>query len=285
MFSRVRGQATKSERWMPWRREAMKDVASCDKPRGAASRHRSEDVRMGEPGWGNAHSSVTESIGHGTRTGGTETSQYLEGKESIHASSGSTGKPTVVAYTRADLTLWANVLARGLVAGGLTSADVFQNAYGYGLFTGGLGFHDAASLVGAAVVPTSSGNTPRQVMLMRDFGVTAFAATPSYAINVAEVASAEGIDLASLPLRAAFVGAEPMSPGMQREIEERMGVRVYEQFGLSEIIGPGVASACAQQRGLHVWEDHFIPEIIDPESGSHLPDGEAGEPAGRRSGA
>ncbi len=195
----------------------------------------------------------------------------------IHASSGSTGKPTVVAYTRADLALWANVLARGLVAGGLTSADVFQNAYGYGLFTGGLGFHDAASLVGAAVVPTSSGNTPRQVMLMRDFGVTAFAATPSYAINVAEVASAEGIDLASLPLRAAFVGAEPMSPGMQREIEERMGVRVYEQFGLSEIIGPGVASACAQQRGLHVWEDHFIPEIIDPESGSHLPDGEVGE--------
>ena len=195
----------------------------------------------------------------------------------IHASSGSTGKPTVVAYTRADLALWANVLARGLVAGGLTSADVFQNSYGYGLFTGGLGFHDAASLVGAAVVPTSSGNTPRQVMLMRDFGVTALAATPSYAINVAEVASAEGIDLASLPLRAAFVGAEPMSPAMQREIEERMGVRVYEQFGLSEIIGPGVASACAQQRGLHVWEDHFIPEIIDPESGSHLPDGEVGE--------
>ena len=195
----------------------------------------------------------------------------------IHASSGSTGKPTVVAYTRADLALWANVLARGLVAGGLTSADVFQNAYGYGLFTGGLGFHDAASLVGAAVVPTSSGNTPRQVMLMRDFGVTAFAATPSYAINVAEVASAEGIDLASLPLRAAFVGAEPMSPAMQREIEERMGVRVYEQFGLSEIIGPGVASACAHQRGLHVWEDHFIPEIIDPEGGAHLPDGEVGE--------
>ena len=195
----------------------------------------------------------------------------------IHASSGSTGKPTVVAYTRADLALWANVLARGLVAGGLTSGDVFQNAYGYGLFTGGLGFHDAASLVGAAVVPTSSGNTPRQLMLMRDFGVTAFAATPSYSINVAEVAVAEGIDFESLPLRVAFVGAEPMSQAMQQEIEERMGVRVCEQFGLSEIIGPGVASACEQQQGLHVWEDHFIPEIIDPNSGERLPDGEIGE--------
>jgi len=195
----------------------------------------------------------------------------------IHASSGSTGKPTVVAYTRADLELWANVLARGLVAGGLTGADVFQNAYGYGLFTGGLGFHDAASLVGAAVVPISVGNTPRQVMLMRDFGVTAFAATPSYSINVAEVASAEGVDLRSLPLRAAFVGAEPMSPAMQQEIEARMGVRVYEQFGLSEIIGPGVAAACERQQGLHVWEDHFIPEIIDPDSGERLPDGEIGE--------
>ncbi len=195
----------------------------------------------------------------------------------IHASSGSTGKPTVVAYTRTDLALWANVLARGLVAGGLTSGDVFQNAYGYGLFTGGLGFHDAASLVGAAVVPTSSGNTPRQLMLMRDFGVTAFAATPSYSINVAEVAAAEGIDFESLPLRVAFVGAEPMSQAMQQEIEERMGVRVCEQFGLSEIIGPGVASACEQQQGLHVWEDHFIPEIIDPNSGERLPDGEIGE--------
>ncbi len=195
----------------------------------------------------------------------------------IHASSGSTGKPTVVAYTRADLALWANVLARGLVAGGLTPADVFQNAFGYGLFTGGLGFHDAASLVGAAVVPTSSGNTARQVMLMRDFGVTALAATPSYSINLAEVASADGIDLRSLPLRAAFVGAEPMSEALQQEIEERMGVRVFEQFGLSEIIGPGVAAACESQEGLHVWEDHFIPEVVDPDSGAPLPDGEVGE--------
>ena len=195
----------------------------------------------------------------------------------IHASSGSTGKPTVVAYTRADLELWANLLARGLVAGGLTRDDVFQNALGYGLFTGGLGFHDAASLVGAAVVPTSSGNTSRQVMLMRDFGVTVLAATPSYTINLIDVAAAEGVDLRALPIRAAFLGAEPMSPAMQEEIEERMGVRVYEQFGLSEIIGPGVASACAARQGLHIWEDHFVAEVIDPESGARLPEGEIGE--------
>jgi phenylacetate-CoA ligase len=195
----------------------------------------------------------------------------------IHASSGSTGKPTVVAYTRADLDLWANLLARGLIAGGVGTMDVFQNAYGYGLFTGGLGFHDAASLVGAAVLPTSSGNTPRQVMLMRDFGVTALGATPSYAINLAEVATAEGVDLRSLPLRAAFVGAEPMSDAIRREIEERMGVRVYEQYGLSEIIGPGVAAACAHQAGLHIWEDHFIAEVVDPESGEPLAEGELGE--------
>src|SRR5207245_3427846 len=161
--------------------------------------------------------------------------------------------------------------------GGRTRGVVFQDAYGYCLFTGGLRFHDAASLVGAAAVPTSSGNTPRQLMLMRDFGVTAFAATPSYSINVAEVAVAEGIDFESLPLRVAFVGAEPMSQAMQQEIEERMGVRVCEQFGLSEIIGPGVASACEQQQGLHVWEDHFIPEIIDPNSGESLHEGEIGE--------
>ena len=195
----------------------------------------------------------------------------------IHASSGSTGKPTVVAYTRADLELWWNLLARGLVAGGLTRDDVFQNAFGYGLFTGGLGFHDAASLVGAAVVPASSGNTSRQVMLMRDFGVTALGATPSYAINVAEVAAGDGVDLRALALRAAFVGAEPMSAAMQEEIEERMGVRVYEQFGLSEIIGPGVASACGEQQGLHIWEDHFIAEIVDPDTGARLPDGDVGE--------
>jgi phenylacetate-CoA ligase len=195
----------------------------------------------------------------------------------IHASSGSTGKPTVVAYTRSDLELWANVLARGLVAGGLSDEDTFQNAYGHGLFTGGLGFHDAASRVGAAVVPTSSGNTSRQVMLMRDFGVTALGATPSYALHIAEVAVEEGVDPHSLPVRAAFLGAEPMTEKMAQEIEERMGATVYEQYGLSEIIGPGVASACGRSEGMHVWEDHFIPEVVDPESGERLPDGEVGE--------
>jgi phenylacetate-CoA ligase len=195
----------------------------------------------------------------------------------IHASTGSTGKPTVVGYTRSDLELWAGVLARGLAAGGVTGDDVFQNAYGHGLFTGGLGFHDAASRVGATVVPTSAGNTSQQVMLMRDFGVTAFGATPSYALHVAEVAVEEGMDLHSLPLRAAFLGAEPMTEKMAARIEEKMGVEVYEQYGLSEIIGPGVASACGYAEGMHVWEDHFIPEIVNPDSGERLPSGEIGE--------
>lgn len=193
----------------------------------------------------------------------------------IHASTGSTGMPTVVGYTRFDLELWANVLARGLVAGGVTGDDVFQNAYGHGLFTGGLGFHDAASRVGAAVVPTSAGNTFQQVTLMHDFGVTAFGATPSYTLYVAEVAAEEGLDLRSL--RAAFLGAEPMTENMKAKIEEKMGVEVYEQYGLSEIIGPGVASACGYAEGMHVWEDHFIPEIVDPDSGELLVDGEVGE--------
>jgi phenylacetate-CoA ligase len=195
----------------------------------------------------------------------------------VHASSGTTGKPTVVAYTRGDLELWADVLARGLVAGGVTDDDVFQNSAGYGLFTGGLGVHDAATRIGAMVVPTSSGNTARQVMLLRDFGVTALHATPSYALHIAEVAAAEGIDLRALPIRAAFLGAEPMSEALQDEIEAVMGVTVYEQYGLSEVIGPGVASACGNGRELHVWDDQYIPEIVDPESGARLPDGEIGE--------
>src|SRR5918995_2794615 len=195
----------------------------------------------------------------------------------IHASTGSTGKPTVVGYTRSDLELWSDVLARGLAAGGITRDDIFQNAYGHGLFTGGLGFHDAASRVGATVVPTSAGNTSQQVMLMRDFGVTALGATPSYALHVAEVAVEEGVNLHSLPLRAAFLGAEPMTEKMAARIEEKMGIEVYEQYGLSEIIGPGVASACRYADGMHVWEDHFIPEIVHPDSGERLPDGEVGE--------
>jgi phenylacetate-CoA ligase len=195
----------------------------------------------------------------------------------IHASSGTTGKPTVVGYTRDDLDMWADVLARGLVAGTVTDEDVFQNAAGYGLFTGGLGFHDAATRVGALVVPSSAGNTSRQVLLLRDLGVTVLNTTPTYALHIAEVADAEGVDLRSLPLRVAFLGAEGMSVGLQRELEARMGITVYEQYGLSEVIGPGVASTCRQQDGLHVWDDHFIPEIVDPETGQRLPDGEIGE--------
>jgi phenylacetate-CoA ligase len=195
----------------------------------------------------------------------------------IHASTGSTGKPTVVGYTRPDLKLWSDVLARGLVAGGITAYDVFQNAYGHGLFTGGLGFHDAATRVGATVVPTSAGNTSQQVMLVRDLGVTALGATPSYALHVAEVAVEEGVDLNALPVHAAFLGAEPMTEKMAARIEEKVGVEVYEQYGLSEIIGPGVASACGYADGMHVWEDHFIPEIVAPDSGERLPDGEVGE--------
>jgi phenylacetate-CoA ligase len=195
----------------------------------------------------------------------------------VHASSGTTGRPTVVAYTRADLELWADVLARGLVAGGVTEDDVLQNAAGYGLFTGGLGFHDAATRVGAMVVPTSSGNTARQVMLLRDFGVTALHATPSYALHIAEVAAAEGVDLRALPIRAVFLGAEPMSEALQDEVAAAMGATVYEQYGLSEVIGPGVASSCGIGRELHVWDDHYIPEIVDPESGARLADGEIGE--------
>jgi phenylacetate-CoA ligase len=195
----------------------------------------------------------------------------------VHASSGSTGKPTVVAYTAADLDLWARLMARGLVAGGMTADDVFQNAYGHGLFTGGLGFHQGATLVGAAVVPTGAGNTARQVMLMRDFGVTTYGATPSYSLQIAEVAAADGVDLAASPLRAGFLGAEPMSAAMRTEIEARLGITVYEQYGLSEVIGPGVAAACRVQDGLHLWDDHFIPEIIDPESGDRLARGAIGE--------
>src|SRR5581483_2947208 len=142
----------------------------------------------------------------------------------------------------------------------VTDEDVFQNSAGYGLFTGGLGFHDAATKVGALVVPTSAGNTSRQVMLLRDLEVTVLNTTPSYALHIAEVAAAEGVDLRALPLRVVFLGAEPMSDGLQRELEERMGITVYEQYGLSEIIGPGVASTCEQQDGLHVWEDHRSEE-------------------------
>ncbi len=195
----------------------------------------------------------------------------------VQASSGTTGKLTVVGYTRADLELWANLLARALAAAGITAADVVQNAYGYGLFTGGLGFHYGAERVGATVIPASGGNTKRQLQLMQDLGSTVLCSTPSYALLMAEAAAEEGIDLTGLALKVGMFGAEPWSDAMRAEIEARWGLRAFDHYGLSEIIGPGVAGECIHRQGLHIYEDHFIPEIIDPASGEPLPAGETGE--------
>ena len=196
----------------------------------------------------------------------------------LHASSGTTGKPVVGGYTRADLAMWGEVMARTFAAGGVTIGDVFQNFYGYGLFTGGLGAHIGAEVIGATVIPMSGGLTRRQLLLMEDLGATVIAGTPSYTLVVAEVAAEEGIDLrARMKVGAGFFGAEPWTEGMRREIEERFGLEAFDIYGLTEVIGPGVAAECQQHDGLHVNEDHFYPEIIDPETGARLPDGEVGE--------
>jgi phenylacetate-CoA ligase len=168
-------------------------------------------------------------------------------------------------------------MARALAAAGVTAKDVVHNAYGYGLFTGGLGFHDGATQIGAAVVPVSGGNTKRQVQILQDFGSTVLCCTPSYALLIGETIAEEGIDPASLRLKVGLFGAEPWSEQMRREIEARLGIRALDHYGLSEVIGPGVAGECVEQQGLHINEDHFIPEIVDPETGTRLPDGEAGE--------
>jgi len=196
----------------------------------------------------------------------------------IHASSGTTGKPTVVGYTRRDVDLWAEVMARTLSCGGTTRSDVVHNAYGYGLFTGGLGAHYGAERIGAAVIPVSGGNTKRQIMLMQDFGSTILLCTPSYALNLVEVMIEEGIDPAGLKLKCGLFGAEPWSESMRGEIERKLHLSALDIYGLSEIIGPGVASECIEEKhGLHVFEDHFLPEIIDPATGDALPAGEKGE--------
>ncbi len=195
----------------------------------------------------------------------------------IHASSGTTGKPTVVAYTQNDIALWADLIARAYAAAGVTEHDVVHNAYGYGLFTGGLGFHYGAERIGATVIPVSGGNTKRQLTLIRDCGSTVLCCTPSYALLIAEVADDEGIDPASLPLKIGLFGAEPWSERMRQEIESRLGIVALNMYGLSEVIGPGVAFECREQQGMHVFEDHFIPEIIDPQTTEPLPDGEVGE--------
>jgi phenylacetate-CoA ligase len=196
----------------------------------------------------------------------------------VHASSGTTGKPTVVGYTKADIKLWAGLMARTLSAAGATGKDIIQNAYGYGLFTGGLGAHYGAEELGAAVVPVSGGQTKRQITIMRDFGSTVLLSTPSYALNIAEVMDEMGVDPASLPLRVGVFGAEPWSENMRAELENKLKIKAIDIYGLSEVIGPGVATECLEaQHGLHIFEVHFLPEIIDPETFEPLAVGETGE--------
>ncbi|MCZ7657046.1 MAG: phenylacetate--CoA ligase [Xanthobacteraceae bacterium] len=196
----------------------------------------------------------------------------------LHASSGTTGKPTVVGYTRGDLDRWADLMARSLACIGAMPGDIVHNAYGYGLFTGGLGAHAGAERLGCTVVPMSGGGTERQVALMRDFGAQVLCATPSYALNIAEVAEGMGVDLRGSPLRCGVFGAEPWSEGMRHDLEQRLGIKAVDIYGLSEIMGPGVACEChVAQNGLHGWEDHFLFEIVDPETLEPLRFGEAGE--------
>ncbi len=196
----------------------------------------------------------------------------------VHASSGTTGKPTVVGYTRRDIDTWSELMARSLACGGTTKEDVVHNAYGYGLFTGGLGAHYGAEKIGAAVIPVSGGNTKRQIMLMQDFGSTILLCTPSYALNLAEVMAEEKVDPGMLKLKCGIFGAEPWSESMRKEIERKLKIAALDIYGLSEVIGPGVSCECIEEKhGLHVFEDHFIPEIIDPKTGKALPYGEVGE--------
>ena len=195
----------------------------------------------------------------------------------LHASSGTTGKPIVVAYTQEDVDVWTSVLVRCLAGCGLHRGDIIQVAYGYGLFTGGLGAHYGAEELGATVVPASGGHADRQIMLMRDFGVTAMCCTPTYFLHLIERASELGVDMKELPLRAGIFGAEPWTESMRKHIQDSSGIEAFDIYGLSEIIGPGVGCECRQHQGLHIFEDHFYPEIIDPESGEPLPDGAEGE--------
>ena len=195
----------------------------------------------------------------------------------IHASSGTTGKPTVVGYTRNDISMWSELMARCLVAAGAGPHSVIQNAYGYGLFTGGLGVHYGAERLGASIIPISGGNTAKQIMIMQDFGTTALTCTPSYAIYLADALKELGIDPETLKIKVGIFGAEPWSENIRKEIEKKLKIKAYDIYGLSEIMGPGVAIECECQDGLHVWEDHFIPEIIDPVTLKVLPYGEQGE--------
>ncbi|UCG94700.1 MAG: phenylacetate--CoA ligase [Candidatus Aerophobus sp.] len=196
----------------------------------------------------------------------------------IHASSGTTGQPTVVVYTARDIQTWSELMARTLMAGGATKGDMIHNAYGYGLFTGGLGFHYGAEKLGASVIPISGGNTKRQVMIMKDFAPTVLTCTPSYALLIAEVADEMGVNFRDFNFKAGIFGAEPWSEQMREEIEKKLDLKAMDIYGLSEIIGPGVSVECIEaQNGLHIFEDHFIPEIIDPETEEVLPYSTPGE--------
>ncbi len=195
----------------------------------------------------------------------------------FHASSGTTGKPIVVAYTKEDIQDWATAILRSFAACGLHAGDIVQNAYGYGLFTGGLGAHYGAEALGAAVIPISGGNTERQIMIMKDFGVTAISCTPSYFVHIIDTAKDLGVDLRQLPLRAGVFGAEPWTEDMRHRIESESGIKAYDIYGLSEIMGPGIAMECVYQAGPHIFEDMFYPEVINPESGEVLPEGSEGE--------
>jgi phenylacetate-CoA ligase len=196
----------------------------------------------------------------------------------LHASSGTTGKPTVVGYTKRDIDTWSVLMARSFAAAGLTKNDIVHNAYGYGLFTGGLGAHYGAERLGASVIPMSGGSTKKQLMILQDFGPTAICCTPSYLLHLAEQGRVMGIDVKSLNLRVGILGAEPWSERMRDEIEKRWDIKALNIYGLSEIIGPGVAMECLEGRsGMHVFEDHFIVETIDPVTGAPVPPGEEGE--------
>lgn len=196
----------------------------------------------------------------------------------IHASSGTTGKPTVVGYTRKDIDIWSELMARSFAAAGVHKGDIIHNAYGYGLFTGGLGAHYGAERLGASVIPMSGGNTKKQIMIMQDFGSTVLTCTPSYSLFMAEAAREEGVDFRKLNLHVGIFGAEPWSEAMRDEIEAKLNLCAIDIYGLSEIMGPGVAIECREaKKGLHIWEDHFIPEIINPDTGEVLPPGERGE--------
>ena len=196
----------------------------------------------------------------------------------IHASSGTTGQPTVVGYTARDINTWAGLMARALTAGGAGRGDIIHNAYGYGLFTGGLGVHYGAEKLGASVIPVSGGNTKRQIIIMRDFEPTIMTATPSYALHLAEAAEEMGVSFENLHFKYGIFGAEPWSEHMRQEIERKLNLKAVDIYGLSEVMGPGVAVECHEAKnGLHIFEDHFIPEIIDPATGEALPYGETGE--------